>query len=226
MLQIAFVSTVLLGLVAAVPVAEASPRVRPTVIEDIRVKPVDSGTNPDAFAYRIHAKLLLGANACEARGVHVKLVTREANGLLEVVPIKTAPREGSRACAQTFRPLYREVDLVARGLSSHAADVVVRNIDHLGTRTSLSDLIPSRRTLTMTGTLSRMQALGGETTGYSLELASGEIVEIDLLTGGLDSRFKNLEGTRVTVKGRFKNIQGTEIPNREVFVVATLNKAP
>jgi len=138
--HLALVSMALLGLATSAPIAEASPRVRPTVIEDIRVTPVDSGTNPGTFAYRIHAKLLLGANACEARGVHVKLVTREANGLLEVVPVKTAPRDGSRVCAQTFQPLYQEVDMVARGLSSHAADVVVRNIDHLGTRTSLSKL--------------------------------------------------------------------------------------
>ncbi len=70
------------------------------------------------------------------------------------------------------------------------------------------------------GVLTRVMAVGGETTGTALTREDGTVVELDLETHGFQARF--VEGRRVEVAGTLRTVQGVEIPERSVLVVETM----
>lgn len=70
------------------------------------------------------------------------------------------------------------------------------------------------------GVLTRVVAMGGETTGTALTKNDGTRVEVDLQTNGLQARF--VEGRTAEVTGTLQKVTGVEIPERTVLVVASL----
>ena len=69
------------------------------------------------------------------------------------------------------------------------------------------------------GTLTRMMAIGGESTGYGLQLDNGSLVELEISEELLPSF---VEDQKVEVAGIFKTVRGIEIPTRQVLVVKTI----
>lgn len=195
---------------------------RETIIENVTVTPVNGGINPDAFAYEIKASVLVGGNACEAQGVKVSLIQKTARGIIAVTPMKQIKDDG-RICARIWAPVYRTVKTTVRGLSTRIDDVVIRNVQELGTATSVSTLLAEDAEITLTGYLDQVMAIGGETTGTALVLASGEQIEIDLATNNLDHSLAEILGTEVTLRGVYKTVAGVEIASRRVLVVTSLD---
>jgi len=79
------------------------------------------------------------------------------------------------------------------------------------------------KALTMTsleGSLTRMMAIGGESTGYALQLADGSLVEIEL-AGEFIREF--VEGQAVKLAGNYKTVRGIAIPVRQIFVVKSMS---
>ncbi len=79
--------------------------------------------------------------------------------------------------------------------------------------------------LTYTGTLVADHAIGGETTGYGIEVSDQvgiRIIELDLETNGLQGLFHSLENLAVVVKGSFTIVSGVETGSRQVLVVSEL----
>jgi hypothetical protein len=74
------------------------------------------------------------------------------------------------------------------------------------------------------GTLTRLAAIGGETTGFGLETANGKTIELDLKTNGFDFEF--VENAKVKVVGHYTTVFGVEIPSRKVLVVTELTVKP
>lgn len=80
---------------------------------------------------------------------------------------------------------------------------------------------PSQEVQKLDGTLRQVAAIGGESTGYALELEDGEkLVELDLSTHSFESSFA--DGVKAYVEGTFKTVKGVEIPSRSVLVVTVL----
>jgi hypothetical protein len=73
--------------------------------------------------------------------------------------------------------------------------------------------------IALEGTLTRMMAIGGESTGFGLQLADGNLIEIEL-EGDLVRNF--VENQKVSVAGKYKTVRGIEIPVRQVFVIKTM----
>jgi len=73
--------------------------------------------------------------------------------------------------------------------------------------------------ISLEGTLTRMMAIGGESTGYALLLEDGSLVEIEL---GADLITNFVEDQKVSVAGTYKTIRGIAIPVRQVLVVKTM----
>lgn len=73
--------------------------------------------------------------------------------------------------------------------------------------------------VSMQGTLTRMMAIGGESTGYGLQLADGSLVEIELEADLLPSFVEN---QKVEIAGKYKTVRGIEIPVRQVLLVKTM----
>lgn len=205
--------------------ALATPMTVQTVISDIQVTEANGGINPDAFAYKITAKVLVGANSCEAKNVKASLVKKVADGVISVVPMKRLPRGAPSMCTREWKPIYKTISLTVRGLQSQVEDVVVLNINEYGASTSISALLGSDAELSMSGLLDRVAAIGGESTGYALILPTGESVELDLITNNLDLRTFELEGGPVNVRGIYKTVLGIEIPSRQVLEVTSLEAA-
>jgi hypothetical protein len=72
---------------------------------------------------------------------------------------------------------------------------------------------------TAEGTLVRMMAIGGESTGYGLQLENGSLIELELSSDQIPSF---VEGQKVKVTGTHKTVRGIEIPVRQILVVKTM----
>jgi hypothetical protein len=103
------------------------------------------------------------------------------------------------------------------------AKIILKERDETGLTTTLySDDQPAQedQIATYQGSLQNLMAIGGETTGYGLQLADGRIVELDLRTNGFENLF--VDGARFEVTGRMTTVQGVEIPTRKVLVVTSM----
>lgn len=198
--------------------ALAAPKAASTIISDIEVTVANGGFNPDAFAYTIKASVFVGGNDCDARGVKASLRQSIEDGILNIVPEMRRPKRAPVACPRVWMPVYRTVTVTVRGFQSRIDDVVVHNIGEFGARTSVADLID----VTVTGVLTQVAAIGGETTGFALYLADGTLLEVDLATHDLDRLVLELDGAEVTVTGRYKTVAGVEIASRRVLEARTL----
>jgi hypothetical protein len=74
--------------------------------------------------------------------------------------------------------------------------------------------------VTLQGALIQIMAIGGESTGYGLQLADDQIIEIALATQELLAGFE--EGKKVEITGYYRSVFGIEIPERQVLVVETM----
>jgi hypothetical protein len=220
----ALVST--LALTAGATTASAQARSQPSIITNVKISPVNGGINPDAFAYRIEGEILAGGNACEARGVKVGLA-QSGRGVVHLTPYKQAPRGAPRACIRLYDPVYVKIAVTVRGFSSRTQEIVLDNVDELGQSESLTQLLADQDAggEELTGILTRVLAIGGETTGIALALEDGSLVELDLAANALLERGQALEGETVRVKGRYTTVHGVEIPSRQVLVVDGLSAA-
>ena len=71
----------------------------------------------------------------------------------------------------------------------------------------------------LTGTLIRVAAIGGETTGWAVQVEPDRRVEVDLSAIPAAGQYVD---RRVTVRGQFTTVRGVEIPTRRVFKVSSL----
>lgn len=195
----------------------------PTIATQVDVQPVNGGINPDAFAYKITAKVLRGANKCEAKGVRVGLKQKLTDGVVDVTPMKRGATDAPRICTREWEPVYQTLSITVRGMRSNVDDVVVHNIDGLGTTTSVEALLVSTSEVTLTGYLDRVAAIGGESSGYALVLDNGDVIELDLATNNLDHDTFQLEGQAIQVQGVYKTVVGVEIASRRVLEVSSLS---
>jgi len=196
---------------------------RPALIEDVKVTPENGGINPDAFAYKIEGRILAGSNPCQARGVTVSVQQKKVRGIVHVIPQLKSPRSAPRICTREWNPVYKPVKITIRGLHSKIEDVVIHNIGQLGAATSVKDIVADGQTVSLSGRLERVMAIGGETTGIIIILDDGSQVEVDLATNNLDrSLADDLDTLTFKITGTLKTIYGVEIPSRQVLVAETL----
>jgi hypothetical protein len=76
--------------------------------------------------------------------------------------------------------------------------------------------------VSLEGQFIRVQAIGSESTGFGLQTAAGDVVELDLRSNNLQDLF--IENKAVKVNGIFHNVTGIEIPNRKVLVVSKIEE--
>ncbi len=102
------------------------------------------------------------------------------------------------------------------------AKIIMTQSDEQGFTTRLySDDHPATvQARTEQGILTSVQAIGGETTGYGLKLANGDMLELDLATNGFENQF--VEDVKIDVTGTMKTVKGVEIPIRKVLVVTSM----
>ena len=74
--------------------------------------------------------------------------------------------------------------------------------------------------VTLSGRLTGVFAIGGESTGYALQDMFGHLIELDLAKNDLLKSFE--AGKHVTLTGSFKEVHGVEIPVRKVLVVTKI----
>lgn len=74
----------------------------------------------------------------------------------------------------------------------------------------------SENRVKLSGSLVRLVAIGGETTGFGLK----STIELDLETNNLEDEFN--EDANVAVVGSFKLVEGVETGKRQVFVVSKI----
>lgn len=91
---------------------------------------------------------------------------------------------------------------------------------HVRTLYSYDMKIAAIKTTSVSGTLLRLYAIGGESTGYGLQLADGKIIELALESAELINSF--VDGREAKVTGTYKYIQGVEIPQRQILVVKSM----
>jgi hypothetical protein len=100
------------------------------------------------------------------------------------------------------------------------SSIVVEKTYALGSIKKLFSLDNRALTLdTAEGTLTRMMAIGGESTGYGLQLNNGSLIELELSADILPSF---VEDQKVEVAGTFKTVRGIETHIRQVLVVKTI----
>ncbi len=102
------------------------------------------------------------------------------------------------------------------------AKVIMTETDDQGFTTTLysHDQAVAEEFRTEQGTLLSLQAIGGESTGYGLKLANGDVLELDLATNGFENRFA--EGMKFEVQGTMTRVEGIEIPIRKVLIVTAM----
>ncbi len=225
MLKSFFASIAVVGLTLATTSQATTASWKATVIKDIDVSPVNGGINPDSFAYHIRATVLAGSNPCEARGVQLAFSQKKKDGTLTLTPVKKVPR-GQRICTREFQPVYRSIETTVHGLAIDITDVVIANLGELGNLTSVSEITGAgSEEQTVTGTMTRVMAIGGETTGWALVLESGTQVEVDLATNNLDHDAEAFDGQKLKVTGTYKTLRGVETPSRQVLEASSVEAA-
>lgn len=90
--------------------------------------------------------------------------------------------------------------------------------------------LPPKRTVTLTGKLSRAMAIGGESTGWSLELESTITIDGKQLTSiQVDYRnpgtLEKLQDKRITATGKLTHRQGVETGDQPVLEISSVKEA-
>lgn len=184
---------------------------QPTIADRVEVEadPKNSG------ALRIRARLLVGKNACDATGADVSFSRRVEDRVLTLTPVRTSNPVRPKRCKETGRGLYRLVETkISAKEAAKSRAIVLENVERIGWGLDIRTLLATPEDpgqATLTGVLERVAAAGGESTGYALELDSGELVEVDLATHSLSKSFAAFEGRTTAVKGKFKTVTGTEL---------------
>jgi hypothetical protein len=202
--------------------AHAASRYQDAVIEDTKVTPENAGINPDAFSYLVEAKVLAGSNACTATGVKIQLKKRISVGALNLVAQKRLPQGPRPMCIQIWQPVYKIVKTRVTGLRSRTGKIFVHNLGEIGSVKTFDQLLQSGQAISVKGTMTRVMAIGGETTGFAVMTANGDYVEVDLKTNGFHLHFADFEDRAVVVSGRMTKKTGIEIPVRNVLVAEDL----
>jgi len=85
------------------------------------------------LSLKITAKILRGANLCQAEGRQVQLVQQQVDGVIEVRGI-TVETEANhrRVCTYIYRPVYETVETLVHGFVTGVHGVVVKNVDEIG----------------------------------------------------------------------------------------------
>lgn len=206
------------------PIAEGAPR-REAPVSNVRVTVQNGGINPDAVAYDLSADALIAENHCLAQGLRVKLKTERKGRILTVTAVISG-RARHQICPSVYQPIYRRVTTTVRAFASRTADVVVRNIEELGSDRTVADLLSADADLAqLTGTILRVMAIGGESTGTAIMLADGSVVEINLVDAGLAEWGMTTDGAIVALTGRYVDVAGVEILTRRVLIVDSIRIA-
>lgn len=202
--------------------AQAQSYYQEAVIEDVKVIPENGGINPDAFTYVIETKVLAGSNPCVATGVSVRLTQRRSAKALSITALKRIPASNGRICPQVWSPVYQTATIRVTGIRSAAPKVLINNVGSPGTVKSLEQILQTNTQLTITGVLTRVMAIGGETSGIAVVTRNGDHVEVDLSTNSLLEVMDTLEGREVVIIGKMVKKRGVEIPERNILVATDI----
>lgn len=202
--------------------AQAASRYQDAVIEEIKVTPENAGINPDAFSYLVEAKVLAGSNPCTATGVKIQLSKRISVGALNLVARKRLPQGPRPMCIQIWQPVYKIVKTRVTGFRSRTSKIFIHNLGEIGAVKTVDQLLQASQVISVKGIMTRVMAVGGETTGFAVMTSNGDYVEIDLKTNGLHLRFEEFEERTVVVSGKMTKKTGVEIPVRNVLIAEDL----
>ncbi|MDQ3231139.1 MAG: hypothetical protein M3Q07_04900 [Pseudobdellovibrionaceae bacterium] len=104
-----------------------------TVIQELRLVPVNAGINPRAFAYQLEADVILGSNPCQAQGTTVELVEALKDGVLEISAVKKVPVNlEERICTREYLPVVQTLKSEIRGFAGDIEAIVVKNVETAG----------------------------------------------------------------------------------------------
>lgn len=130
------------ALVTTANVAFSAPAARAVIIDSANATPANPGINPQFFALDINAKILVGGNPCEARGVTVRLEQKRVGRNIEVSALKSGSNP-NRICTREWNPQYKLLTTTVRARSRDVADVLVKNLRTLGNTASAYALVNS-----------------------------------------------------------------------------------
>ncbi len=106
--------------------------VNESIINNVKVKSINGGINPDAFAYVISGRMNTGSNVCDAKGVKVFLKEVKVNDQIEVIPMMSSPNRAGIACTQEYMPQYENVSITVRANHSTTSRVIIKNVEKSG----------------------------------------------------------------------------------------------
>lgn len=134
---------IIAGLSVSASAFAARPTWRPVkaevVLNDVKVEAVNGGINPDAEAFRVSGRILLGSNSCYAQGLRGTLrVEKAAEGTRHIVPYVQGRQRSDLICIEIYQPVYADVSVTVRGYSDLAETVFVRNAEEFGALRPLS----------------------------------------------------------------------------------------
>jgi hypothetical protein len=82
--------------------------------------------------------------------------------------------------------------------------------------------------LSLTGKLTRVMAIGGESTGWAIQFDSATTIDNKPLhsieVDGPTTKFQTLENKQVKVKGKLTHKHGVEIGERPVLIVSSIKE--
>jgi hypothetical protein len=115
-------------------------RANEVVVTNVSAQPTNGGINPEAFAYDIKATVLAGSNACEAAASRIELQQTKIGHVVYVKAVRQARALGVM-CTREYAPVYADLTITVRALSSNVSSVIVRNVDQLGADQAVESLV-------------------------------------------------------------------------------------
>ena len=110
-----------------------------SVIHAPSIEVIPAGINPDAFAYKVSAQVMVGTNPCFAQGVSAQLSQTQGEGILRLrASVKGVDEQ--RICTMEFNPQYQQVEFTLRGFKSEISEILIANVEEMGLDMTLEDV--------------------------------------------------------------------------------------
>jgi hypothetical protein len=101
-----------------------------TVIENVSVRPVSGGFNPNFVAWQVEGRVQTGSNRCHSQGVNVQVTQEKIGDELHVTLKLRRPQNiGERICTREFMPQYKDVKFDVRYDSTRITRAVLHNVE-------------------------------------------------------------------------------------------------
>ncbi len=119
-----------------------------TVIENVSMRPIPGGFNPNFVAWQVEGRVQTGSNRCQSQGVNVQVSQEKINDELHVIVKLRSPQNiGERICTREFMPQYKNVKFDVRYDSTRIKRAVLHNVEmfdrdiEVGSMTVLSEAV-------------------------------------------------------------------------------------